>query len=179
MRSPGGRYDERLDGAAPGEIGDLATPSTPWPPRWREEQRSVALLADVSHEFRTPLNNLRGYLEGIEDGIFAAMRATVLPACRRQIQRLERLCHDLSLLSRVDSGTVDLHLDRVDARDIVAASAAAFRPAFRDRGVELIVYLPAEEACAEADAERCEQALANLLANALRFTPRAVPSPSR
>ena len=70
-RIAGGRYSQRLDGRAPGEIGELAAAfNTMAEALERSEERRVQLVADLAHEFRTPLSNLRGYLEGLEDGVF-------------------------------------------------------------------------------------------------------------
>lgn len=169
----GGRYEKRLDEAAPGEIGDLADAFN----RMAEtlahsEERRVALLADVSREFRTPLTNLRGYLEGLEDGIFKLQDGIAVSACKRQLQRLERLVGDLALLSQVESGVVSLHPQQVDARTLVESSAHAFRPAFDAAEVALVLEVPDHPVWVRADPERCEQVLANLLSNALRHTPR-------
>ncbi len=168
----GGRYHDRLDDLAPGEVGDLAAAfNTMADTLERSEEHRLALLADVAHEFRTPLSNLRGYIEGIQDGVFTADDSATLPACNRQLQRLERLVDDLSLLSRVETGALPLTPLRMDARTIVTANAAAFRPAFHERGVTLDVALPDQPVWVQADPERSEQALANLLQNALRHTP--------
>lgn len=169
-----GQYEGRLDDRAPGEVGDLATAFNTMADKLeRTEERRVALLADVAHEFRTPLSNLRGYIEGIQDGVFSAADSTTLLACNRQIQRLQRLVDDLSLLSRVETGTLSLTTYRMDARTIVANNASAFRPAFAEKGVALAVSVPNRPVWVQADPERSEQALANLLQNALRHTPAA------
>lgn len=168
----GGHYEERLDPRAPGEVGDLADAFNELAEALaNSEARRVALLADVAHEFRTPLANLRGYVEGLEDGVFEAGDATALPACRRQIERLERLVDDLSLLSRVETGVLDLRPERIDARTVAQHAAQAFLPAYRQADVRLDLALPADPVWVWADGERSEQALANLLSNALRFTP--------
>ncbi|HRN19292.1 MAG TPA: HAMP domain-containing protein, partial [Trueperaceae bacterium] len=70
-RIAGGQYSQRLGGGAPGEIGELAAAFNVMAETLeRSEERRVQLMADVAHEFRTPLSNLRGYLEGLEDGVF-------------------------------------------------------------------------------------------------------------
>src|SRR5690606_36852034 len=99
-------YSQRLDGRAPGEIGELAAAfNTMAEALERSEERRVQLVADLAHEFRTPLSNLRGYLEGLEDGVFRPEELAA-PA-KRQVERLERLADDLSLLSRVETGQLD------------------------------------------------------------------------
>ncbi len=168
-RIAGGRYSQRLGTHAPGEIGELAAAfDTMAATLERSEERRVQLMADVAHEFRTPLSNLRGYLEGLEDGVFRP-EELALPA-GRQLQRLERLADDLSLLSRVETGQLELRATEVDAARLLAAVADAFRPRFEAKGVELRVDAE-PNAPIWADAERTEQVLTNLVANALRFTP--------
>ncbi len=168
-RIAGGRYSQRLAQGAPGEIGELAAAfNTMAQTLERSEERRVQLMADVAHEFRTPLSNLRGYLEGLEDGVFQA-EELALPA-RRQLRRLERLADDLSLLSRVETGQVDLHPADVPVAALLAAVGEAFRPRFEAKGVLLAVEA-ADGVRVWADAERSGQVLTNLVANALRFTP--------
>lgn len=129
----------------------------------------MQLLADVAHEFRTPLSNLRGYLEGLEDGVFRPDELT-LPA-RRQVERLERLADDLSLLSRVETGQLALRPDAVDASTLLRTAADAFRPRFEAKDIEFDVQPAASPTHVWADEERTGQVLTNLVANALRFTP--------
>ena len=168
-RIAGGRYSQRLVSDAPGEIGELAaTFNVMAQTLERSEERRVQLMADVAHEFRTPLSNLRGYLEGLEDGVFKPEELAV--PTRRQVQRLERLVDDLSLLSRVETGQVQLSPAQEDAAALLATVADAFRPRFEAKGVDLVV-LATPGVNVWADAQRTDQALANLVANALRFTP--------
>ena len=98
-----------------------------------------------------------------------AGEALAAPA-RRQLQRLERLADDLSLLSRVETGQVELHPEAVAVTALLEAVAEAFRPRFEAKGVVLDVEV-APEGRVWADAERSGQVLTNLVANALRFTP--------
>lgn len=170
-RIAGGSYRARLDTGVPGEIGDLAEAfNTMAATLERSEEQRVALLADVSHEFRTPLSNLKGYVEGLEDGVFA-LDETTLGACRRQLGRLERLVDDLSLLSRAENGQLDLHPVPIDAGQLLDHSREAFRARFEQKGVRLIVETPAAPLAVTADPERTTQVLANLVGNALRHTP--------
>ena len=170
-RIAGGRYSQRLDGRAPGEIGELAAAfNTMAEALERSEERRVQLIADLAHEFRTPLSNLRGYLEGLEDGVF---RPDELAApARRQVERLERLADDLSLLSRVETGQLELHPATVDAAALLEAAADAFRPRFEAKGVALDVRPGPGGLTVWADEQRTGQVLGNLIANALRFTPQ-------
>ncbi len=170
-RIAAGRYRERLSVATRDEVGELATAFNDMAQALAEtEQRRVELLANVAHEFRTPLSSLYGYLEGIEDGFFPPSSETI-GACRRQMERLEHLVDDLSLLSRVEAGQERLALQPTEVVSLLEQAAAGFRPQFQCKGLDLKLELPSTPFVVHADAQRTEQVLANLLANALRYTP--------
>lgn len=170
QRIAAGRYQERLETSAPGEIGELAASFNGMAQALeRSEARRVDLLANVAHEFRTPLTNLRGYLTGFSDGIFRPDEDT-LDACARQLSRLDRLVADLSLLSKVETGQEILEPQETEAGALVEQAAAAFRPRFRAKGVALHALQAPQTTLVRADPQRTGQVLANLLDNALRHT---------
>ncbi|MDZ7802165.1 MAG: HAMP domain-containing sensor histidine kinase [Trueperaceae bacterium] len=170
-RIAGGTYQDRLTAGMPGEIGELVGAFNKMAATLEStEAQRVALLADVAHEFRTPLSNLKGYVEGLEDGVFAADEAT-LAACRRQVDRLGRLVDDLSVLSRVETGQLELRPAAVAAGDLLEHAREAFQARFERKGVRLDVDAPPSPLVAWTDAERTGQMLANLTSNALRHTP--------
>jgi len=170
-RIAAGSYHDRLDAEAPGELGELAEAFNAMASTLeRSEARRVQLLGDVAHEFRTPLSNLKGYLEGLEDGVFDADAAT-LSACTRQVTRLGRLVDDLSLLSRVETGQMDLAPSRLAVRDVLTDAAQAFGGRFERKGVKLELDPPSSAETIVADPLRTAQVASNLLANALRHTP--------
>lgn len=165
-----GRYGERLDTSAPGEIGDLAaTFNTMAEALEQSDAIRRQLLTDLSHELRTPLSNLRGYLEALEDEVFTLDAATTA-ALRRQVDRMERLVADLSLLTRLEARQVPIEVGPVDIGALVADSLAAFRARFDEKGVALSAAA-GPGPWIVADATRTAQVLENLLSNALRHTP--------
>lgn len=169
-RIAGGTYRDRLDASAPGEVGDLAEAfNTMAETLERSEAQRVLLLADVSHEFRTPLSNLKGYVEGLEEGVFE-LDASTLAACGRQVARLERLVDDLALLSKIETGQLDLHPETIRVDDVLNEAVASFRARFAQKGVALDVHVPDAATAVKADSTRLSQILANLLANGLRHT---------
>lgn len=169
-RIAGGTYQDRLNAAAPGEVGDLADAfNTMAATLERTEAQRVQLLADVSHEFRTPLSNLKGYVEGLEEGVFE-LDSDTLAACGRQVARLERLVDDLALLSRIETGQLDLHPERISVPAVLEDAAASFRARFTQKGVALELEVPDADTAAHADPTRVAQIVANLLSNALRHT---------
>jgi two-component system, OmpR family, sensor histidine kinase BaeS len=170
-RIAAGRYHERLAVATSDEVGELATAFNEMAQSLADtERRRIELLANVAHEFRTPLTSLHGYLEGLDDGHFAPTPDTI-GACRRQVQRLEHLVEDLAVLSRVESGQERVSPEPTDVGRLLEQAAAAVLPQFVSRRLTLRVEPPPEPLLAFADVQRTGQVLANLLANALRHTP--------
>ena len=171
QRIAAGRYQDRLDAQAPGEVGDLAGSFNAMAETLEQtERRRVELLASVAHEFKTPLSSLHGYLDGLEDGVFQADSET-LTACQRQVGRLERLVADLSLLSRVETGQEQFVKKPVLVRDLLGQASGTFRPQFEKRKVAFVVEPVSATWRVLADVDRTDQVLANLVANALRHTP--------
>ncbi len=170
-RVASGRYHERLSTNYPGEIGALAGAFNEMAGSLEQtEQRRVELLNNVAHEFKTPLSSLHGYLEGLEDGLFEA-DAETLAACQKQVNRLERLVGDISLLSKVESGQDELNPQEVQVQSLLEQQRAAFRPQFEQKGVTLTAQKVPATLTVRADPTRSAQVLANLIDNALRHTP--------
>lgn len=171
QRIASGQYGGRLDTQLPGEIGDLAKTFNEMAGALETtERRRIELLGNVAHEFKTPLSNLRGYLDGLAEGVFDCNEETI-SICQRQLVRLERLVADISLLSRVETGLEILQLDTVEAVALLDGVVAAFRPQSREKGVGLSLEFPPAQVRVLTDALRTGQVLGNLVANALRHTP--------
>lgn len=132
------------------------------------EQRRLRLISEVAHELRTPVATLKGYLEGLLDGVFAPDPET-LAAGIHETARLERLAGDLSALSRAEEGRIDLRVERLDVGQLAKEVAQRLHPQFDDKGVVLEVGagppLPVL-----ADRDRTAQILTNLVGNALSYT---------
>lgn len=129
------------------------------------------MVADVAHELRTPLANIRGYLEAIEDGVVAADEAT-LRTLREETAQLNGLIDDLQELAQAEAGT--LHLDRepIAPAELVERAIAAARPRAAEGAITLIGTVAPDLPPVAADPQRIGQVLQNLLANALRHTPQ-------
>lgn len=134
------------------------------------EQARRRVLVDLAHEMRTPLATLRGYVEGIEDGVERADPAT-LDLMRRQIGRLTRLSQDIAEVTRAEEGRLALRPRPLDLRDAVRTAAVGAHRAFEQAGVTLDVRADQDLPVA-ADPDRVGQILTNLLDNARRYTPR-------
>ncbi|HEU5422513.1 MAG TPA: ATP-binding protein [Nitrolancea sp.] len=166
-----GDYGARAEVTARDEIGDLARSLNRMAAELETtEQRRIQLIGDVAHELRTPIATLRGYLEGLQDGVVAPSDA-LWSQLQEQTGRLSRLVDDLRELSRVESGAASIALEPVAPDELVRASVAAITPRFAEKGVALSVSLAPNAPPVLADHDRAGQVLANLLTNALRYTP--------
>ncbi len=134
------------------------------------EQGRVELISNVAHELRTPLSALRGYAEAIKDGVMTP--GAVSGAILRETGAMERLAQDLSVVSRVEAGAVELHPSDFAPQALIADAHERFAGAYEERGVALVHLGAGGLPPVTADFERASQILANLLGNALRHTPR-------
>lgn len=165
-----GEYHRRLPEVGEDELAELARSfNTMAGTLARVEQTRVELIGNVAHELRTPVAAVRGYAEAAQDGILPAEQA--LAAIAREVAGMERLAHDLSLVSRVEGGRVELHLMEVPLGDMLSHAQDRFQLAFEDRAVTLLIEIPSPDLTIWGDPERAHQVLANLLSNALRHTP--------
>jgi signal transduction histidine kinase len=136
------------------------------------ERRRRELLADIAHELRTPLQVMRGSLEGMLDGVHQ-VDPERLAMLVTQTETMARLLDDLHTLSMAEAGVLELHMEPVDPRGLVEGTIDTFAGDARQRGVRLDTeiddHLPAT---IDVDPVRIREVLANLTTNALRHTPR-------
>ncbi|RIK33935.1 MAG: two-component sensor histidine kinase [Chloroflexi bacterium] len=139
----------------------------------RIDQQRRNLTADVAHELRTPLHVIQGNLEGILDGVYQPSREHI-EATLEETRTLARLVDDLRTLSLAESGQLRLVREPVDAAELLADVATSFSGQAEAAGVELRVVEPAQPSplLIDGDAGRLDQVLSNLVANAIRYTPR-------
>ncbi|HEX5589447.1 MAG TPA: HAMP domain-containing sensor histidine kinase [Candidatus Limnocylindrales bacterium] len=140
----------------------------------RDRDRSRDFLADVSHELRTPIAALRTFNELLQEraGEDPAARTEFLEASGVQLERLDWLAQNLLELSKLDSGLVLLDLRPDDLRSTVEQAAEQAEPAAKKRGVHLSAHLPTHPLRIRHDPVRIGQVVANLVGNAIKFTPR-------
>ncbi len=128
-------------------------------------------IATASHELKTPLFSLSGFMELIDEGdLDPDTEKEFLSLMRQQVDRLTDLSLSLLDLSQVDSGAVRLEAGDIDVTTLARAVVAEFRPGAESRGVSIEVSAPAELPTA-CDERRLSQVLRALLDNAVKFSP--------
>jgi len=166
-----GDYGQRVHTKSRDEVGRLADAFN----RMSAELEGVErlrrdLVANVSHELKTPISALRAHLENLLDGVEQANPET-LQVMLGQSERLGRLVEQLLDLSRLESGDVPLDRQTVPIAPLVSDVLTEIEVSRADRDVEVESAIPRDVPAAFADRERMHQVLFNLLDNAVRFTP--------
>ncbi len=165
-----GDFSQRLKVKDKGELGELATTfNTMTDDLERGERLRRDLVADVAHELRTPLSNVRGYLEAIRDGVVSPDPATIA-SLHEEVMLLARLVEDLQELALAEAGQLKLVKQPEDIGQIVTQAVASTQPQASARGVALSSDMEAGLPTCDIDAQRVSQALHNLIDNALAHT---------
>jgi two-component system OmpR family sensor kinase/two-component system sensor histidine kinase BaeS len=128
------------------------------------------MTADIAHELRTPLTIIKGRLEGLQDGVYNATPDQV-ERLLEETALLERLIEDLRLLALAEAGQLRLYPESLDPLDLLEDAKAAFAGQAEAHQVLLCIDAPSDLPQIDADPQRLAQVLANLVANALRYTP--------
>ena len=129
-------------------------------------------IATASHELRTPIFSLAGFVELLQDeDLDDETRREFLDTMAEQVARLQKLSVDLLDLSRLDAGSVQLQPEPVDLAELARSVAQEFTPALADHHTDLKFTLPPDGPEALCDPERVAQIVRILLDNSLRHTP--------
>jgi signal transduction histidine kinase len=134
------------------------------------DQRRRRLLADVTHELRTPLSVIQGQIEGAVDGVYPRDDEH-LGAILDETRHMARIIEDLRTLSLAESGALELRREPIDVAEVVEDVADAYRPSAEGSGVTIASQVKDGLPQVDADATRVRQILENLVSNALRYTP--------
>lgn len=133
------------------------------------EHARKAMVSDVAHELRTPLSNIRGWLEAAEDGV-SALDPALVALLLKEALVLQHVVDDLQDLAVADAGSLRLTLERVNVVSALEQVQAAHEVRAAQAGVTLSVSAD-RTLTVRADALRLRQVLDNLVANALRYVP--------
>ena len=167
-----GDYAQRVVTASVDEVGQLAQAFNRMSAELDQLERLRRdLVANVSHELKTPISALRAHLENLLDGVERPEPET-LQVMLAQSDRLGRLVDQLLDLSRLESGDVPLQREQVSLAPLVGEVLSEIEVTRADRGVALDRRLADDLPPVFADRERIHQVLFNLLDNAVRFTPK-------
>lgn len=166
-----GQYAERVQVNGSDEIAQLAARFNQMATQLEQvESMRRQLIGDVTHELRTPLTSIKGYMEGLVDGVLPSTPET-FDQIHREADRLSRLVDDLQELSRVEAKAYSLDIHPMTVSNLVQTTVKRLAPQARDKHIILHPNLPADLPPVQADEDRITQVLVNLVANAIQYTP--------
>jgi len=167
-----GDFSRRVEYKDKGELGELAQSFNSMADNLeRNERLRRNMVADVAHELRTPLSNLKGYLEAINDGVVKPDEETIR-SLSDEATTLSRLVNDLQDLSLADAGEIKLDRQPADIAALVREAAAAVQAKGVARGLTITNDLPDALPAVNIDAHRIKQVMLNLLDNAIAHTEK-------
>jgi signal transduction histidine kinase len=135
------------------------------------EQLRRNMVADVAHELRTPLSNIRGYLEAIRDGVIKP-DAAAISSLNEEASLLSRLVNELQELSLAEAGELKLVYQAENITDLVKQAVTPWQPQLTAGEICLSLELPDSLPLVNIDWQRVNQVLHNILENAVAHTPK-------
>jgi signal transduction histidine kinase len=166
-----GDLTQRVEAAAHGEIGQLAHAFNAMAETLnRNEKLRRNMVSDIAHELRTPVTNIRGYLEALQDGVVQPDSSTI-DMLYEEALLLNNIIQDLQELALAEAGQIRFNHQSVALPDVVTQTVSVLQPSASERGVSLRAELPARMPHVYADQKRIGQVLRNLINNAITHTP--------
>jgi len=176
-----GKREVRIETSANDELAQLAAAANVMIVQLRDEeaardQSDAArrdLIAAVSHDLRTPITSLRLLAEAIGDDIFEDpdTRRGYLRRMTTHIDALSVLIDDLFELSRLEAGDISWTIEQVPLQELVGETVEAMRVQAEAKGVAVVAEVPDTLRPAQANPEKLQRVLFNLIQNAIRHTP--------
>ena len=165
-----GDFSQRVDIKDKSEIGELASTFNSMAGNLqRDEQLRRHMVSDIAHELRSPLTNVRGYLEAIKDGLLKPDTATISSIYDETIL-LSRLVNDLQELSLAEAGELKLYCQPEEVAELVRQSINAVQAKAVEKGLQLSSDVPGDLPQVNIDFLRIKQVLLNLIENAMAHT---------
>ena len=135
------------------------------------ESTRRSFVANVSHELKTPMTTIGGFIDGILDGTIPQEKYPhYLGIVSNEVKRLSRMVVSMLNISRIEAGEMQLHPQTVDVQEIILRTVLGFEQVLEQRHID-VRGLDAEKAFAEADPDLVHQITYNLIENAVKFTP--------
>ena len=164
-----GHYEQRLSFKGQDEVGELVQGFNRMAEALaRTETMRRELLADVTHELKTPLASIKAYMEGLQDGVIPATPESY-ESIQRETSRLQRLVLDLQALSQAEA-QLRVNSQPVPLMSLLERLVERFQPQYQEKHIQLQLNPVSESLIVRADADRLEQVLTNVLGNALQYT---------
>ena len=167
-----GDFSQRVQIEDKSELGELAqTFNSMASDLERAEKLRQNMVADVAHELRTPLSNVRGYLEALRDGVIKP-DANTIRSLTEEATLLSRLVDDLQELSLAEAGELRLNCQAENIGGLINQTVAVVQTQATAKGLSVFIDLPGKLPSVNIDSNRISQVLRNLLENAVAHTAK-------
>jgi len=167
-----GNFEARINKESNDEIGELADSLNYMAFRLNEmENLRTKLMQNVSHDLRTPLASIKGYLEVIKDDNFSPQEKNdAIKVIESEIERLEKMVKDLTELSSADSKTLPLELEKVNLTSIIKEVFSSFYIKTKEKGLDGILDIDDKPIYILGDNQKLKEVFSNLIENAIKYT---------
>lgn len=168
-----GEFDKRVDIRSNDEIGDLAVSFNYMADSLQNlESMRRNFIANISHELRSPMTSINGFIIGMIDGTIPQEKWNYyLEIVSGEIKRLIRLINDLLDLARLESGEFSIQLGIFDINELIRERVIKFEDKIDKKKIEVEVKLMDGKINVRGDRDRIDQVITNLLDNAIKFVP--------
>jgi len=168
-----GDFDLRVPVESADEVGQLATTFNHMADELNTlEEARRSFVANVSHELRSPLTSMRGFLEAMQDGtIPPSEHEKYLEIVIAENKRMTDMVNDLLDLARIESGQYVLRTESFDIYELIRRTLITFETRIGDKNLDVAVDFKERACYAEADLSQITQVLRNLVDNAIKFSP--------
>ncbi|MGN1059269.1 MAG: sensor histidine kinase [Clostridia bacterium] len=167
-----GHFEKRVHLNESNEIGELGDSFNQMADSIQQlENMRRSFVANVSHDLRTPMTTITGFVEGILDGtIPPEKQKQYLTIVLDETKRLSRLVTDLLDISKMEQGSFTLDIREFDINEMIRLSVIKLEKRFTEKNIHLTVNFQAESQRVLADKDSIQRVLTNLMDNAIKFT---------
>lgn len=135
------------------------------------ENTRRSFVANVSHELRSPLTSMRGFLEAMQDGtIEPSERDQYIDIVLSETKRMTTMVNDLLDLARIESGKTALNLEIFDINELIRRTLITFEARISEQKMDVDIRFATEQCFVEADSAQISQVLRNLIDNAIKYS---------
>lgn len=129
-------------------------------------------VANISHELRTPMTSINGFIEGILDGTIPEEKHTdYLNIVKEEVKRLQRLVNDMLDIARMEAGETKVNITSFDICEVVRLSVIHLQQVIEQKNIDFRASFEQESMIVKADRDAIQRVIINLLHNATKFTP--------
>lgn len=166
-----GEVNKRVEIISNDEIGELARSFNSMANSLEEvENNRRVFISNVSHELRSPITSIKGFIGGILDGIIPKEKESYyLSVAYEEIQRLTRLINDLLDLSAIEAGKFTLNVQEFDINEIIRLAIIKFETVIKSKKINVDIWLDDKDVRVLVDRDKIIQVVTNLIDNAVKY----------